>query len=503
MGLNPASVMKGAGMGLLGQALVKLVVDPQGLKTGLKTAEGDFNKSTERMMQTAVRWRNSLALVFAAGVGAVTFFGQLGIDAQETENLVKVSFGNMADAAERWAERSTAAMIQPQLEVERQAAILYKVLKAMQLTDDAAFEMSTTLVDLAADFESLYNLNTGEAFTAVRSAILGELEPLKALGLKLDETSIKTEALNAGLMRTGEELTSTARAQAILNVLMRDPALDDVGRTINETANSLRALKARLIEAAQGIGQALVPAIDILIDIVTPAVTWFNELDEGQRKVIASALLATTILSGMTVVGIQVVMWLHQARAAIIALQALNWATTIRGWGAALQWFAGPGGPVGIAIAALAALVIALKAAAQAQREWSMAFAGTESGMPNSGTVRTEEGPQSVGDLANDTAQGGYDGAWLARLWDGLTAGGREEEATMQRAALEHARRANPKYRERSGSQSIDSAAFKEQWARDNRDEIIKLNEARAGQSSRGSHRESVRSQLEAATGLQ
>ena len=59
--------------------------------------------------------------------------------------------------------------------------------------------MSIILVQLAADLGSFNNLPTADVLEKLRAGLTGESEPLKSLGININETMIKQEALNLGL----------------------------------------------------------------------------------------------------------------------------------------------------------------------------------------------------------------------------------------------------------------------------------------------------------------
>lgn len=105
--------------------------------------------------------------------------------------------------------------------------------KSMGIAGDTAYDLSTSLVLLAQDMASFYNMDTEEAFVKLRAGITGETEPLKALGILVDENTVSQYAYQNGLAETGEELTQQqkvlARYYAILD--QTSTAQGDLART--------------------------------------------------------------------------------------------------------------------------------------------------------------------------------------------------------------------------------------------------------------------------------
>lgn len=208
-----------------------------------------------------------LTLPIAAIGGSLA---KLGMDAVEAENLISVSFKDMAQDADAWGNRMSDTLGLNRFEVKEQAAVLFTMTNSMGLAKDAAFDMSTGVVELAADMASFRNIKFEDALTKIRSGLVGEAEPLKALGILVDENTIKTEAYRIGLVAQGEALTQQQKVAARYSAILRQTADDqgDLARTLDSPTNKLRAMRTRLIEAATALGIALMPAIAKGIDFL-------------------------------------------------------------------------------------------------------------------------------------------------------------------------------------------------------------------------------------------
>ena len=77
------------------------------------------------------------------------------------------------------------------------------MMKSQGITNDKIVEMSESLVGLAGDMASFYNLDIATAFEKIRSGISGETEPLKQLGINMNVTNMEAYALSQGIERHG------------------------------------------------------------------------------------------------------------------------------------------------------------------------------------------------------------------------------------------------------------------------------------------------------------
>ena len=188
---------------------------------------------------------------------------QMAMDVVESESLFETSMGSMAGAAREWSEQLSESLGLNAYELRQNVGIMYNMTKSMGIAGDTAYDLSTSLVLLAQDMASFYNMDTEEAFVKLRAGITGETEPLKALGILVDENTVSQYAYQNSLAETGEELTQQqkvlARYYAILD--QTSTAQGDLARTIESPANQLRIFQAQLEQTRIELGMGLLPVL--------------------------------------------------------------------------------------------------------------------------------------------------------------------------------------------------------------------------------------------------
>lgn len=269
--------------------LVRLGLDVSGMKLG--AVEGQLEKLGSRLQSLGAGLTVGVtAPIMAIGGAAV----KMAMDAVESENLFKESFKGMADQARDWSTVTAAALGLNQYELRKTSSTFFVMFDAMGLGKDASFEMATGLAKLAYDFASFYNLKPEEAFTKLRAGIMGETEPLKTLGILVDQNTAKHYAYAQGIAKNGAELTQQqavlARYAAILG--QTSAAQGDLGRTLDSPSNQLRVMKERVVEATISFGMALMPVIQsatsfisALVPRLQDAAKWFDALSPGVKTV--------------------------------------------------------------------------------------------------------------------------------------------------------------------------------------------------------------------------
>jgi len=292
-----------AGSGSAGSLWVKLGVNSKSFDTGLKEAENKLKKMGDTFANIGQRLTIGLSLPLALISGAAI---KLGMDAVESENLFSVSMGKMADSARKWSEDLRKNLGLNSYEVRQNVGTFNVMLTSMGLTEKAAFDMSKGLTQLAYDMASFYNLKPEEAFQKLQSGISGESEPLKRLGIIVNETTVKNWALNNGLIKQGEQLSETGKVAARYGTIMEatSKAQGDMARTLDSPANKMRILQSRIQQMAIDLGTALLPAFQSLmtafqplIQMVSNVAAWFNKLSP-ETQILAGYLIAITIAVG-------------------------------------------------------------------------------------------------------------------------------------------------------------------------------------------------------------
>lgn len=246
----------------------KLRVDVEADTSKAERSIGGFQKG----LGAPVAGFNALrgAAIAFAGTAVAAFAGKTIMAASDLNEVVSktgIVFGpaskRVIDAANAMAD----AFGIPKTEFLDAASGIGLVAKASGLGQKAAAGMSTDLAKLAADAASFYNVPLPEALDAMKSGLVGEAEPMRRFGVLLSENAVKAEAYRLGLAKTGSELTEGQKVQARSSLIMKgmSDASGDLARTQDSVANRLREIKGRALNAAAGLGTALLPAVSALL----------------------------------------------------------------------------------------------------------------------------------------------------------------------------------------------------------------------------------------------
>ena len=290
-------------MAQVGSLWVRLGIIDKDFEQGLKKAERDLNRFGNRLSSLGQRLTTGLSIPLALVSGAAI---KLGMDAVESESLFSVSMGKMADSAREWSEELRKKLGLNAYELRKNVGMLYTMFNSMKMGERASYDMAKGLTQLAHDMASFYNLNPEEVFQKLQAGITGQVEPLRRLGIVVNETAIKQWALTNGMIKQGETMTEQQKIFARYNVIMEatSEAQGDLARTMDSPTNKLRTLREEIQNTAIDLGVALLPAVSGLlqslkpvVELVSKLVEKFSKLPEPIRNV-AAGLAGLLIMLG-------------------------------------------------------------------------------------------------------------------------------------------------------------------------------------------------------------
>jgi hypothetical protein len=181
----------------------------------------------------------------------------------ETVSKTAVVFGESSGRVMQAAQEMADAFGIPKQEFLDAASMFGLVASSMGKAKGEAAETAVHFARLAANAASFHNIPVADALEKIRAGLTGESEPLKALGVMMDEAATKAEALRLGLARQGQELSNSAKFSARASLITKGLATSqgDLARTADGVANRLRELQGRFQNLAADLGQFLLPAV--------------------------------------------------------------------------------------------------------------------------------------------------------------------------------------------------------------------------------------------------
>lgn len=314
-----------------------------------------LNNIGHRMQSVGKTMTATLTLPIVAGFG---FAIKSASDFQETLNKVDVSFKDQSNRVKEWAKTSITAMGLARGTALDMAALFGDMATGMGFTTSQAADMSTNMVQLAADMASFKNVSFDVAKTALAGVFTGETESLKQLGIIMTETNVKAYALANGFKDNWEQASQTEKVMWRYKFILDQTknAQGDFARTSNSTSNQIRQTKERFKELSTEVGEKMLPHVNKLLEKLSGLLDAFSKLSPKTQSMVliflgivailgpvifiigtlitAITAIGTVVAAVAAFVGVSVGVLL-----AIFAVLALAAYFIVSSWNTLKQWF--------------------------------------------------------------------------------------------------------------------------------------------------------------------
>jgi len=237
----------------------------------LSVKDGQFNKDMGRAGQKTKSLGSAFAVAGAAVAAAAAGLIVAGkavkrfADNEEAASKFAVVFGsNAAKVGAEMDDFATKAG-RSSNELRGLAGNAGDVIKSLGLSSDEAATLSTDMTKLAVDVASFKNASDPEVIQAFTSALTGERESLKTLGIVIREADVKQQLLNTGVKKSGKDFTTAQKALATYQLLLErtTDAQGDAERTSGSLTNRMRFASGAFKDLQIEIGRVISESIDL------------------------------------------------------------------------------------------------------------------------------------------------------------------------------------------------------------------------------------------------
>ena len=211
----------------------------------------------------------------------------------ENVNLFQVSMGEFYDEAFAYAQLVSDRLGIDPSEWMRNQGVFMSMANGFGLAREQAYALSEGLTELSYDLSSLYNEDVEQSALRLQSALSGEIEPIRRLGISISQATLQEYALAHGIEESVTAMTEQEKALLRSLVLMegaaRVGAIGDFAKTLESPANAMRVLRQQVQQLAVALGTVLLP-------IIVQILPWVQAFVE----IITEAIRALATLVGFT-----------------------------------------------------------------------------------------------------------------------------------------------------------------------------------------------------------
>ena len=226
-------------------------------------------------------------------------------DFYEATDLFHNAMGNLSGEADALISKMQGLLGADPTKAMTYIATIQSLGTSFGLASDKAYILSKNLTQLAYDESSYWNKDVAETFTAMSSAISGEIEPIRRLGVDLSQARLKQELLALGFNKQVSSLSQADKAVLRYIAIMKQTAnvQGNLAQTIQSPANQIKILKAQLDMLAKSVGSLLYPAMKSILPPLIAAVQLIREFVEWVAKLMGVKVVFTDFTKSTDSVG--------------------------------------------------------------------------------------------------------------------------------------------------------------------------------------------------------
>lgn len=278
---------------------------------GFKEAQSDidsFTKKWENAGKKIEKIGSSLTKAVTLPIaGMVTGFALAAMELEATEAKYNTVFAGMTEVSDEFIRKFQELTPATTASARNMASGIQDLLVPMGFMRDEATKMTGDTMHLVG---ALANFNSGthtaeDVARAFSSALTGETDSLKALGIQVSAETIKQKAFEMGLADANGEVSKAAQAQVLLELAYAQSgdALAAYTEANLDTKTKMGLLKTEVVDVAAQLGTSLLPMISSLVEWLRKGTEWFTSLDTGMQKNILTGILFVAGLGPMLMIG--------------------------------------------------------------------------------------------------------------------------------------------------------------------------------------------------------
>ena len=276
----------------------------------LITSTNNLSKSNDKVSTSYVNLaaKISVAVIAMKRIGRAV--ANMIYDATEWEGITQRfgrAFGAEAEEAYSWIKRLNSEMSINTQQFMQYSSIFGTMLKGFGVVERDAAKMAMGYTELVYDVWSSFNdiyPSFEDAAIAVRSAIAGEVEPIRKAGFTIVDSQLKVTAANYGIayssQAASEELKSYLRYLTLVGQADAQGLIGTYAREMTTAEGLMRTLRQQIISLGQAFGSVLLPIVAKILPYVQAFVSLLTDAIVAVATLFGVTIQPVTFSSGLS-----------------------------------------------------------------------------------------------------------------------------------------------------------------------------------------------------------
>lgn len=206
----------------------------------------------------------------------------------KSTNRLSATMGEASKSANDFINNFSGKLFVDEAEVTSYVSTFYALADGFGIAGEEASKMATNLTQLAYDMSATVdNLSIEEAMTKLKSGFAGELEPLRAVGVALDQATLQATATELGIKKLVSQMSRAEKSQLAYYQIMKSTTYmqGNFAKSLKSPAVAISIIESQMKKLARAIGNVFVPLllntlpyIIAFIELAQELATWLANL---------------------------------------------------------------------------------------------------------------------------------------------------------------------------------------------------------------------------------
>lgn len=260
--------------GVQGQLMRGLVpaVGPAADKAGREGGKRMGSAFTDSLKRAAAF--GAATFGFAAIVGGMRDAITKAGDLEQSIGGVSAVFKANAATIDQWSRGSAKNLGLSRNSYNEFATLIGAQLKNAGVSMDELAPKTDSLITIGADLASMFGGSVNDAIAAVSSTLKGEMDPIQAYGITMTAASVDAEAAAMGFEKVGDSFDTQAKTAATMSLIMKQAgdAQGNFAREANTYAGQVARLGASWDDLKAKVGELFLPAMTTTVTFLSGTV---------------------------------------------------------------------------------------------------------------------------------------------------------------------------------------------------------------------------------------
>jgi len=254
------------------------------IKASAKEASQEVKKLSDNIgglkkTLSAISFTGFLVGLKKIGSTIFGFVNQMS-DYISTMNQYKIVMGDATAEADKFVKKAEDLLGLDPSQMMNNLANFKSLLEGFGIANEDAYKMSKNLTQLAVDMSAFKNIRMDLALEKIKSGISGELEPMRAVGVALDQATLQEVAYSAGINKKINEMTRAQKTELAYYQIMKSTTQMQgyFAKTLITPATALQVTQTEFRRLARAIGSIFIPIMMKVIPYVRAVTQILTEL---------------------------------------------------------------------------------------------------------------------------------------------------------------------------------------------------------------------------------